>query len=268
MPYSGAWRTARTSRADGTRYTDPPPKLGAPELSALHMEPTPEEPGARPPWAVVHQEDVPAWLTDPGDAYDPIHPAEARGLVLDHEPEGHEGYSGAGAGQSLREAQAAGNAARSIDRGADARQLYRAPRMRASDEVRTTSAEVLEPISSGSALGTVRGRNSLPENNPEGFRTGVRIRRWTERKIPRENLRHHNPHPLRLNTAAAANVSPAPTGDAYNRNTSPFSSNIYSRTRVMQSPVARRSPRAWDEDVVTDGTETAAVPESYVVWGL
>lgn len=263
--YSGAWRTARTSRLDGSHYTDPAPVLGRPELSALHMDGLPDEEGSRPPWAAIHQGDVPHYLTDPGDTFDTGTPAP--GLVLDTEPtEDHQGGVTTGGGMSREAARLQGNAARSVDRGATARQLYEPRRERAVDEVRTTEMYELAPINAGSRVQLVRGKNSLPENNPDGFRVGRRVRRWQERKIPGGGLRRHNAHPLRYNTAAAPNVSPAPAAAQANRYNSPFSSNILSRTRMAQSPVARRAPRPWDSDVVTDGTPDPT--PTFQVWGL
>jgi hypothetical protein len=265
--YTGAWRSARTSRVDGSRYVDPPTVLGRPELSELHMEGAPDEDGSRPPWVAVHQGDVPDFLTDPGDTYDPVGSAEAPGLVLDVEShEDHDTGTSTAGGQSREQARKAGNAARSLDRGAIRRQVYEPVRQRDATDTRSTEAYVLDPISAGSRVATVRGKNSLPENNPDGFRVGVRIRRFTNRKIPGGGLRRHNAHPLRVNVAAPVNVSPPPAPGDATRNGSPFSSNIMSKTRTQQAPVARRSPRAWDDDVVTDGAPDPT--PSFVVWGL
>lgn len=264
MAFTGAWRDARTTRVDGSSYTDPPAKFGAPELSAEHMDITADVNGSRPPWAVVHEGEVPAWLTD-GEATYASPPG--RGLVLDVENDTDHRLGTVGSGhQSAAQARAQGHAARTVDRGAQDRQLYRAPRYRANDEVRTTEMYVLEPTSSGSRKAALRGDNSLPENNPDGFRVGQRVRRWQDRKIPGGGLRRHNAHPLHLHVAAAPHVSPEPANGTGNRYASPFSLNISSRTRVLQMPVARRSPRPWDDDVVTDATGGPA-PE-YVVWGL
>ncbi len=263
--YTGAWRRANTIRSDGTRYTDPPTMLGRPELSAEHMQGEPDTEGSRPPWAVVHAEDVPAWLTDPDADYS----TNAAGLILSTEAEGHDAGTSTGGGQTAAAARAQGNAARSRDRGAPREQLFAPVRARAVDEQRETEMYVLEPSSAGSRTAALRGRNSLPENNPDGYRVGQRVRRWQDRKIPGGGLRRHSLHPLRVNTAPAPNVSPAPEPGAANRYASPFSLNISSRVRTQQSPVARRVPRAWDEDVVTDASQDqVAQTPSYVVWGL
>lgn len=262
MAYSGAWKG---NQRDGGVYTDRPAKLGAPELSAEHMGPVSDVGGSRPPWAVVHEGEVPTWLTDGEASY--ASPVGAHGLVLDVEPtDDHQGGTVGTGSQTAAQARAQGHAARTQDRGAIGRQLYRAPRYRAQDETRTTEMYVLEPSSSGSRKAVFRGDNSLPENNPDGFRVGQRVRRWQDRKIPGGGLRRHNAHPLHLHVAAAPNVSPEPAPGQGNRYASPFGLNISSRTRVLQMPVARRVPRPWDDNVITDGSDDPT--PSFVTWGL
>lgn len=263
MAYSGAWRSARTQRLDGSKYTDPPSKLGVPEQAALHMESGPDVGGSRPPWASVPAVGVPDFLTDPGAEYEP---SRAVGLVLDVEPTDNHQDGHVGSGHQTREqARAQGHRARTDDRGAAARQTFRQVRERASDETRTTEMYVVAPISAGSRVAALRGDNSLPENNPDGYRVGQRVRRYQDRKIPGGGLRRHSVHPLRVNTAAAPHVSPEPGANG-NRYASPFSLNISSRTRTMQAPMTRRVPRTWDENVITDGSGEGT--PTYQVWGL
>lgn len=265
MAFSGAWRNQRTTRVDGSSYTDPIPPLGRPEQSALH-----QEPGAPPREPPAHLGDVPGYLADDGTGYDPVTTAQAPGIVYDVEPtEDHQDGTGAGGGQSMEAARRQGHLARTQDRGATARQISEPKRARAHDEVRTTNMLVVEPISAGSRVAVLRGRNSLPENNPDGFRVGQRVQRWQERKIPMSKLRRHDLRPLHVMTAAAPNDSPAPVGidqPTAGISLSPFSSNVYSRTRLSQSPLARRVPRPWDEDVVNDGSPAEDPP--FNVWGL
>ena len=274
MALSGAWRAQRASRVDGSRYTDPGPVLGRPEYSELHQPDGMPEEGSRAPWKVVRSAPpAPGYVLDAGDAYDLESPGRQPGLVLDttpvtHEygPEGRIGESATGAGQSRDAARREGNRARSQDMGAADRMLHNPVRIRGNTEVRETVAVELAPISAGSRVFVLRGDNSLPENNPDGFRNGRRVQRWQNRKIPNSGLRRHNPHPLRIHTAAAPIDSPARPEDEANRNTSPFGLNVISRRRTAQAPVARRVPRPWDEDVVTDGAPAEGL--SYSVWGL
>jgi hypothetical protein len=266
MSYTGAWRRDRATRSDGSGLTVAAGPLGHPELAELHMNPVPDTEGSRPPWAAVDGEEVPAYLTDLGRSYD-LDGARAPGLVLTTEPtDDHDAGVSLAGGQSYAAARAQGHAARSVDRGAAVRETYRARRIRASDEVRTTAAIEVEPISGGSRVFALRGDNSLPENNPDGFRNGLRVQRWTERRIPGTSRREHNAYPARTRTARGPNVSPAAAPGEANRYASPYGLNQLSRTRVMASPMARRTPRAWDEDVVTDGAPDPS--PSYVVWGL
>jgi len=264
MTFTGAWRRTQT-RTDGSTLTVEAAALGHPELAELHMEGAPDVEGSRPPWAAVQGEPVPSFVLDPEVSYD-LDRARQPGIVLDREPEGHEGGVSITGGQSYYDAIAQGNRARSVDRGGPTRESYRERRMRAVDEERTTQLLEVEPISAGSRVFALRGDNSLPENNPDGFRVGGRVQRWTERRIPGTYRREHNPYPFTQRTAAAPNVSPPPGPDEANRYASPFYLNQLSRRRNMAAPMARRMPRAWDEDVVTDG---APEPDpSYVVWGL
>ncbi len=264
MTFTGAWRRTQT-RTDGSTLTVDAAALGHPELAELHMHPEPDDEGSRPPWAAVQGEPVPSFLLDTDRAYD-LDRARQPGLVLDQSPEGHEHGATTAGGQSREEAIRQGNAARSIDRGAVKRENYRERRMRAVDEVRTTDLLEVAPSSAGSRVFALRGDNSLPENNPDGYRVGARVQRWTERRIPGTYRREHNPYPYRPRTAPAPNVSPPPGPDAANRYASPFFLNQRSRTRNLAQPMARRMPRAWDEDTVTDGSPDPT--PSYVVWGL
>lgn len=264
MAFTGAWRRTQT-RTDGSTLTVEAAALGHPELAELHMHPEPDDEGSRPPWAAVPQPPPPSYLLDSERSYD-LDRARTPGVVLDHEPEGHDVGTTTGGGQSRQAAIAAGNAARSVDRGSDRRETFRERRLRGHDESRTTQLLEVEPTSAGSRTFALRGDNSLPENNPDGFRVGGRVQRWTERRIPGTSRREHNPYPYRPRTAAAPNISPPPGPEDANRYASPFFLNQLSRRRNMASPMARRTPRAWDDDVVTDGA--AEETPTYVVWGL
>ncbi|TDC20619.1 hypothetical protein E1265_21350 [Streptomyces sp. 8K308] len=260
---SGGWKSRRL-------FVDYPTPLGRPEQAALHESPDHLEPGSRPPYAAPRLQPAPPTVEDPGTAYDPVWPSQAPGLVLDHERITHDGDGGAGGGQSLYAAQAAGNAARSRDLGAAARQLHEEPVERARDETYATERLTVAPVSAGSRVATLRGRNSLPENNPDGFRPGIRVQRWVNRRIW---LRHrrHDLRPLAPLVAAAAVDSPAL--EEGNRYTSPFGWMQRARKRHVISPMQRRNPRDWDEAVTTDGVTDSgdiatAVDPAYQVWGL
>lgn len=264
MAYTGTWRRKQLG-ANGTPLTVHQAPLGHPELATLHMQGTPDTTGSRPPWAAVPGVTVPVSVLDPGSPYDLTAGSRRNGLVFDTEPtDNHQDGTSTGGGQSLAAARAQGNAARSIDRGAPQRETFRAKRIRAVDEVRETRRLEVEPISGGSRIGALRGDNGLPENNPEGFRNGMRVQRFMNRRIPGTARRDHNPWPARVRVAAAPHVSPAPA--TYNRYTSPFSQNQRARARFAQMPLARRTPRPWDDNVTTDGTPIEA--PVFQTWGL
>ncbi len=273
MPISGGWKAQRVNPENRT-YTDRPRVLGHPEYSALHEPDGMPDEGSRAPWrAVSSAPPAPGWVLDPGDSYDLESPARTPGLVLDttpiarnYGPEGRITESATGAGQSPAAARREGNRARSQDLGAADRQLHKPVTTRGVTETRETVELELTPISAGSRIATLRGDNSLPENNPDGFRNGRRIQRWQNRKIPHSGLRRHSAHPLRIVTAAAPNQSPARPPAEANRYSSPFGLNVLSRTRQAQAPVARRVPRPWDESAVTDGAGQS--DQSFAVWGL
>lgn len=262
MPqFTGAWKNRRM-------YVDHPAPLGRPDYSELHMSPDHLEPGARPPYAMPRTQPAPPSVEDPGTAYDQVHPGQAPGLILDHEPVTHEGDGGAGGGQTIPEAQVQGNLARSVDQGAAERQVHEEPGLRAADETYLTSRLEVAPTSAGSRAATLRGRNSLPENNPAGYRVGWRVQRTVNRRMW---LRHrrHDLRPLAPQLAAAAVDSPPMEEGKGNRYTSPFGWAARSRKRRWYRPEMRREPRAWDEDLTTDGlSDVSAEHPSYQVWGL
>lgn len=261
MAYTGAWRNQRT-RVDRAR------PLGHPELAQLHMHTDWTPPGARPPYAAPRTDIGPEDIRDPGTAYDPVTPRQAPGNPLDHSPEGHQGWAAPGGviGSRPGPSRATGNAARSVDRGAALRQLWRQPKGRSADDQRETRMLTLQPVTDGSRVGAFRGRNSLPENNPDGYRVGQRVQRIMNRKIP-TRWRRHELRPLRPRLAAAATVSP-PMAEG-NQYTSPFGWTDRARSRTVQSPTERRAPRPWDEDLTDDGvTETVSGFPSFESWAL
>lgn len=259
--YTGGWK-ARAGRL----YVDHPAPLGRPELAALHATADHLEPGARPPYASPRLQPAPPSLEDPGTAYDQVRPTQAPGVLLDLEHVTHQGDAGAGGGQTLPAAIAAANRARSLDQGAARRQVYELPAQRGDGETYATDRLTVAPISAGSRMQTVRGTNSLPENNPGGFRVGARVQRWMNRRIWLRQ-RRHDLRPLAPHVAAAAVDSP-PLENG-NRNTSPYGWTTRSRKRHAYSPMQRRNPRDWSETEATDGiTDPAPEQPQYQVWGL
>lgn len=148
------------------------------------------------------------------------------------------------------------------DAGDGAARLIRAGK--GSDGVqRTTELRILEPeIASGSRLATLRGRNSLPENNPDGYRFGARVFRWTERKMYKPRI-VHTARPAPIQTAKMPNVSP-PIADA-GRGTSPYSWNTRGRVRTFgAAPLVRRQPPAADYATLGDDPTPAPASAQFV----
>lgn len=257
--YSGAWRTAR-------ERVDVAAPLGRPEYSALHADPGTRQAGSRPPGGARRSDYAPPDVEDPGTAYDPVTMRQAPGLRLDHESSSDHsgGLTGGGYKDSQPAAgQRAANRARSKDLGAAWRQVFRAPSLVWRSERRETTRREITPTGHGSKVQPFRGANSLPENNPDGFRYGYRVQRWMDRPIWLRR-RTHDLRGIRLPTAAAATRSPAL--DADNRYMSPFDNQARGKIRIMQAPVTRRNPRDWSEAAASDGTGEYVEPIQ--TWGL
>jgi hypothetical protein len=122
----------------------------------------------------------------------------------------------------------------------------------------------------GFALRAVRGRNSLPVNNPGNpdisfsgnyVRQGWDLYRFTERRMPLRNFRHDK-RPIDANLAATAVSKPGRPG--------PYSSPFPSSPRLnvgAYRPAQRREPGQWDADSVVDYAEDEN-PEIPLSWGL
>lgn len=202
----------------------------------------------------------------------------------DMEPDGHDGIGTApngGVFDDMR-AQEQANYARSIQRsvindrgpliGRSFTQTYETER-RPSFE-----ASKRDMPAPGQATRALRGRNSLALNNPGSpdvnfsgnyTRAGTEIYRWANRWMPRRGLTHTK-RQLHLNLAAVAMPSAGPTGDAYTPYTSPFDGRVGSLVPKRQSPMQRREPRPWDEDITSDGTDENLPDDvtQYRSWGL
>jgi len=171
---------------------------------------------------------------------------------MNYEPEGHEYGTVARGGSELvdgtnREA----HAARERDQGAaDAARSIRPSGRGSADRYVTERWEESRAVS-GSRTALVRGRNSYPENNPDGPpEQGHVVNRWIDRRMPRRPFRA-DMGPLYAYRAALAKRQPVPA-DA-NVYTPPFASLQVSRRRRIETPMVRRTPRAYGEEAVTDG---------------
>lgn len=198
---------------------------------------------------------APTFLTEPQDAAW-AYAQDQPGLILDYEPRAHDVddpdvYQVApqpGVPEPPPDARA-----HLIDRGAGARQYYAPAIGRAQDEQYRTDRWEQGEIQTGSVDASLRGANSLPINNPEGFRIGWSVKRFMHREMPHEQMEHTERimHPL---TAASAVDSPAMTAAQSNRYTSPFAWRSFSGARNLQFPLLRRQPpESYDVDQTNDG---------------
>lgn len=239
--YAGRWRDRGTYVDQATG-----PGGASPDLHMTYDD----DPlaGSRPPAVPARADIAPPGITDDMTGYDVDAPAAARGLLLDMSPEDH-GFMGS----------------HSDDRGAPNRQLFRRPMTHQHDETRETAIRYeITPVSSGSAVGVLRGTNSLPVNNPEGFRFGWYQQNITNRRLWTKFRRHTLPG-LRVALATTPGYESPQPGDG-SRYTSPFNLLVSSRRRTAKDPTQRRVPRPWDEDLITDGTVAPA--PAFESWGL
>lgn len=136
-----------------------------------------------------------------------------------------------------------------VDRGAAASQLYGAPPLQFADEVygsKRFEADYPAPIAEAALT---RGLNGLPENNPDGYRAGYVEQFYVDRKLA-VGERFHDARVVHPNVPTLIADAPVPEGHA----SSPFSSLARMVTRTWQTPMVRREPSPWDEDITRDGT--------------
>lgn len=224
---------------------------------------------------------VPTHVTDP---YDPESSEAVYVADTVHEPKGHDatGLPPSNRG-NLYDVIASNTARHQDDRGATLKdrenivgrsydQTFATPR---EQSLAPTSGDEDNP-SSGQPLRALRGLNSLQVNNPGSaevnysgnyIRQGYEISRITNRRMPRRTLQHDR-RPIHLNLAQTAAKTMGPQGENYSPYSSPFRS--VGRYRVgAEWPMQRREPRPWDEDVITDGSESYHNDTSqYSSWGM
>lgn len=244
MAYGGAWkRNQRFTPAPGSN-----PNLGAGALrvhltpvdyGSAYAEPTPVLPDTP---AVLYATDdfmlpVPTMVLDP----------------LDRSPLGHD-VGGVDRGDTLIESQQLAGAAHSVDDGAAAVHHFDTPITRATRDTYQTQRVSAEFAVSTSRAALTRGRNSLPENNPDGPPPqGAYVTRWIDRQFARRAARHDQV-PLSSKVAGTAVSTPEPTASQATPYTSPFAGLALARVRKLTTPQVRRVPRPPDEDAITDGT--------------
>lgn len=243
-----SWSTRQERR-------DMPRPLGGADAAA-HLTGEPEWDGGRSRPSATRAPAMPSRLIDTGHGY---FGAPGRTLGTDGTSEEH------AAGEAPNRTEPAGVGASGLhgqDVGDVTARLVRAGK--SGDGVtRETELRILEPeISAGSRAALTRGANSLPENNPDGYRYGARVFRWTERKMYKPRIVHtERPAPIR--TAKLNNASPPIEGAG--RGTSPYAWNVRGRVRTMGSaPVVRRQPPAVDYATLGDDPTPAPAAAQFV----
>lgn len=246
MPtYSGGWRrTQRWTPPNGAN-----PNLGA-GVDTLHLHPeepltgfeTPTPGLPSTPGYLFAQDDF--MLPVPTMGHDPI----------DTSPLGHD-VGGVPRDVSLIEGQQLAGAAHSQDFGAADVHHFDSPIQRSTRDQYVTQRVEAEFAVSGSRLALVRGRNSYPENNPDGPPDqGHYVMRWIDRQFARRPTRH-DAQPLLSYRAAIATDSPAPIGAQATVYTTPFARLLNARRKKLTTPQIRRIPRPADDYAEEDGTE-------------
>lgn len=257
--YSGAWR-------DSTTYTDRA-LAPAPGVDIAHAMPDARDPG-QVPAGYPRVDYPPTFLTTTEDESYKF-AVDTPGLILDTEPISHD--VGDPDVQQIAPVQGVPEPppqalAHMVDRGAPARMLFAPASHRASDERWLTPRWEQGEIQTGSVVSSLRGTNSLPVNNPDGFRLGWSVKRYAHRYMMHDRWPHTERllHPV---TAASAAASPTMTAAQSNRYTSPFAWRSFYGTKAQQFPLLRRQPPAsYDVDQTNDGlTQPSDIVGDWVI---
>jgi hypothetical protein len=236
--FTGAWRSQR-------RYLDRA-LAPAPGVDPAHRFPDRPDEGARPPSGAPKIDVAPMYATESEDAAY-AHELSTPGLVLDFE---------SALGHSPDDLSVPiPSPAHSEDRGGAKRQTHEEPFMRFHDERHFTTRTETTPDRMGDpTVASLRGDNSLPQNNPEGYRFGWYVWRRMQRRMFQNGPEvRHLERMLRPGGAATATVSVQPQNPG--RYTSPFSWNRKFIESRLQSGILRRDPPEPQTLVTNDGTE-------------
>lgn len=246
MATKGAWARMRTTPAPHAN-----PNLGS-GINGAHLNPVEEPNPFDEPTPTLPE--TPAYMLGGFAADDFMLPPMAVYDPVENEPRGHD-VGGAPRGRSLVQSNTLAAEAHSEDYGSAAYQHFEAPIMRAGDDTYVTQRVEAEFAVSTSRAALTRGRNSLPENNPDGPPPqGHYTMRWINRRAPRHTIRP-DMQPLRPYRAAVAAQTPAPSEAHANQYTSPFARLVNARGRKITTPQIRRLPRPEAEYAEVDGTE-------------
>jgi hypothetical protein len=242
-PKRGAWGRSQ-------RFTPPAgdnPNLGSAVSAGTHLTPTEwQNPYAEPTPTLPATVDY--LLGDP--VMDYMTPQMPVSYPIDREPEDHESGTVQRGGQDPQTARVTAYEAHMIDRGAANVHHFAEPIERATRDTYRTQRIEADRATSMSRTALVRGRNSLPENNPDGPPPqGHYVMRWIDRQFTRRGIKQ-DMQPLRPYRAAVSQATPA--GESVY--SSPYARLANARQLKLTTPQARRVPRPWDDTDVVDGT--------------
>lgn len=241
--YRGAWAsTAQIDRA----------LLPSPGVDSTHLHPDLPDEGSRPPsGAPPRMATPPLFLTEyEDDSYRLA--VDTPGVIFDLETQEHD--------PGDPDVPVPPSPAHLIDRGKVADLTDTPINTRASDERYETTRVEHAPILGDLTVAALRGENSLPQNNPDGYRYGWLVwRRMDRTAFPSRGMwRVHTERLLRAGGAASEIQSPALK--VGNRWTSPFSWNKKLVESRLQFPMLRRDPPAWSESMTSDGSDQPPNP--------
>lgn len=283
MAFTGAWKNSpAATQGEAARAFVPRDNWGE-GADPRHSQTTPHDQWSDMPWqdptTPKFQEEVPEQIED---QYNVSRVPLTLVSPLDGEPKGHDGIETAPWGVGPWRSQETNNAARSVNKGMPQFFQTRETVMRSITQTYDRQRQQSLPgrtgdnPAGGPALRALRGDNGLDLNNPGNpevngsgnyRRQGWEQVAWTNRSMPRRAITHTK-RMLHLNLAAIAIPSAAPQGDAYSVYTSPFDGRTTDMSPGLKRGMVRREPRPWDEDTITDGTDTADDTWQYGSWGL
>lgn len=247
MAYSGAWKASvMYDPAERVRHTADP----------AHSQTNTPDPNAAI-YSAPPLQDVGVSGEFPGMDW----VVQTPGMTGDQTPQTHTTPGTQPSYPTELEMQTASAAVHSQDFGAARARTYARPIIEqagttySNPRFESLPAQVVDPIAGR------RGLNSLPENNPEGFRQGYVDQYWVDRKFY-VGERVHEQRPITPNLAYVPGNTP-PKGGAYN---SPFDSAARAVRDVMTRPMVRREPTTISDQVATDGTAAGIVAARVDDW--
>lgn len=284
MAYTGAWKNSpAATQGEQYRGTQPHENWGTGvdprhNIETSHEQwsdlgfPTPVSPPFSPavPYVIEDQFNE--------SVIPPTYPSPQ-----DLEPKGHEGINTAPWGVGPWRSQVTNNIARETNRGSARASIKRHKIGRDYSQVYdrgrypSLPAKTGDNPTDGQARRALRGKNALDLNNPGSpevngsgnyRRQGFDLVAFANRRMPRRSLAHTR-RILHLNLANVATPARPNDGENYSPYSSPYvGRESTSMAARRQTPMARREPRPWDEDIVTDGTDYTDTSSEFRSWGL